>query len=375
MTLSDKQMEKILSQDIEISDVVNDRINETYGMLRADAKNQKKHVRHRKHSAAAAAIAVICCLAIPGGVYAAANSDFFEGMFGNSTKKSTPAVTKEVDNQKGGTVSVTLPSHEFVSLDPERAAELLGEGAMDAPIEKKIGDHIMRIENLVYDKNSAFVYYTLERKGGVTLLEGNEETNMAKGAFIPEDSLYQFSFETTSGGTCGSNIYIDTEKSTKDKLYCCEYMIWIEEDGLAEGEFPVLSITELPCPAAELEEEDYDKIKTETTVLTEKEPLKTQKIDMGKEGYLEYSPVSLSVDMTKGTGLSEEDAGDAICLKHMEIKYKDGTSYIITDLDENIENNSYVLGTGMMYKTTFNRVVDTSEIKEIIVNDKSFPAK
>ena len=90
MTLSKKQLEQILSKELQIPDKVNERINDTYDKLWADAVNHPKG-RRRRHSCAAAAIAVICCLAIPGGVYAAANSDFFDGMFGNTTKKSTLA--------------------------------------------------------------------------------------------------------------------------------------------------------------------------------------------------------------------------------------------------------------------------------------------
>ena len=103
MTLSEKQLE-----EIQISDVVNDRINDTYKMLETAQMNAPKHTGRKKkrHSYVAAAIAITACLIVPGAVYAAANSDFLEGMFGNATKKSTPAVTKDIDNGKGGTVSV-----------------------------------------------------------------------------------------------------------------------------------------------------------------------------------------------------------------------------------------------------------------------------
>ena len=62
-------------------------------------------------------------------------------------------------------------------------------------------------------------------------------------------------------------------------------------------------------------------------------------------------------------------------MKHLEIKYKDGSSYVIHDDIENINNSGYVLGTDEGYKTAFNRLVDTNQIAEIIVNDVSFPAQ
>lgn len=373
MKFTDREIEKILSEDIQIPDKVNDRICETYDMLRADAGKHQKKGKRRRYSVMAAAAAVICCLAIPGGVYAAVNSDFFDGLFGNATKKSTPAITKEVDNQKGGTTSVTIPAHEYVSVDPKEAEKLVGSGSMTEPVEKQLGEHRLRIENLIYDKNSAFMYFTLERKGGVTMLVANEDTNAAKGAYFAEDELYRFSIETTEDGWCGSNIYVDTEKSTEDKLCCYAYMLWADEDGLAEGEFPVLSVDKYPCPPADLKEEDYDKIETETTILTKEAPVPVQKVDMGDNGYFEYSPVSIAVDLAKGTGLSREDAADPANLWHMELKYKDGSNYVISDAKEHIENSGYALGVGTSYRTAYNRIVNVDEISEIVINDKTFP--
>lgn len=382
MTLSEKQLEEILERDVQISDAVNERINDTYKMLERAQKNYPKQTgrKSKRHSYIAAAIAIIACLIVPGAVYAAANSDFFEGMFGNATKKSTPAVTKDIDNGKGGTVSVTIPSHEYVSVDPEKAKDLVGEGSMSKPIEKKLGEHTLRIENFIYDSNSAFMYFTLERKGGVTMLQGNGDTNSAKGAYFAEDELYRFSIETTKNHFAAEKIYIDTEKSTKDKLYCYSYMIWADKTGesdagLVKGEHPVLQIMEYPCPVAELKEEDYDKIKTEKVTLTEKEPLAVQKVDLGEKGYFEFSPVSISVDLSRGTGISKEDAEDPVNLTHLEIKYKDGSSYIISDAEKNIENSGYVCGVGTMYKTAYDRIVDINEIKEIILNDVTIPVK
>lgn len=382
MTLSEKQLEEILERDIQISDVVNDRINDTYKMLETAQMNAPKHTGRKKkrHSYVAAAIAITACLIVPGAVYAAANSDFLEGMFGNATKKSTPAVTKDIDNGKGGTVSVTIPSHEYVSVDPEKAKDLVGEGSMSKPVEKKLGEHTLRIENFIYDSNSAFMYFTLERKGGVTMLQGNGDTNSAKGAFFSEDELYRFSVETTKNHFAAEKIYIDTEKSTEDKLYCYSYMIWADKTGesnagLVEKEYPVLEIMEYPCPVAELKEEDYDKIKTEKITLTEKEPLAVQKVDLKEKGYFEYSPVSISVDLSRGTGISKGEAEDPVNLTHLEIKYKDGSSYIISDAEKNIENSGYVCGVGTMYKTAYDRIVDINEIKEIILNDITIPVK
>lgn len=381
MRFSEKEMIEILSRDIEISDTVNDRIHDTYKMIKAEQRRKQKSPR-RRFSYTAAAIAAICCLAIPGAVYAAANLDFFDGMLGNSTKKSTPAITKEVDNGKGGTTTVTLPSHEYVPVDKEKAVDLIGQGGMDAPIEKQLGDHTLRIENMVYDQNSALIYFTLEREGGVTMLVGNADTNAAKGAYFSDDTKYFFRFSTTSEDIFGcENTYIDLEKSTPEKMYCYSYVIW--SSTLPSGELPQLTISEYPdspCSITENTPDEeaekfYNSVKVENIVLTRQEAIPVQEVDMGKNGFLEYSPISISLDMAKGFGLTESEACDPWYLKHLEIRYKDGSNYIVSDSENNIENSSYVLGTENWYKTTFNRLVDVNEIKEIVVNDVVFPVK
>lgn len=371
MTLTEKQMEDILKQDIEISDVVNERINDTYKMLLTEQKNKQKSTRKGKRSYIAAAAAIACCLIIPTAVYAAANTDFFDVMFGNTTRKSTPAITKEIDNQKGGTTSVTFPSHEYVPVDPEEAKQLVGSGAMSEPVERQLGDHTLRIENLVYDKNSAFMHFTLEREGGVTMLIGNEELNEAKGAYIADDSLWTFDLETTEGTPFFGHINVDMEKSTEDKFYCSAYLLSLNK--LKDGELPVLKIYKYPVPRAEiLEDLDESELHVEEVPLTEKEAIPVQKVDMGENGYFEYSPLSLAVDLSRGTGISEEDAVDPYCLYHLEIRYKDGTSYVIRDNEDNIDNTSYAVGVETLFKVAYNRIVDFNEVKEIIVNDTAF---
>lgn len=380
MRYSEKEMQEILSQDIQISDTVNSSIHDTYKMLKTGQKQGKKHPR-RKFSYMAAAIAAACCLAIPGAVYAASNLDFFDGLLGNSTKKSTPAITKEVDNQKGGTTSVTFPSHEYVPVDEEKAQELIGKGELDAPIEKQLGEHTLRVENMVYDQNSALIYFTLERKGGVTMLVGDADTNAAKGAYFSGTTKHQFGFYTTDEEIFGgNNIYVDLEKSTPEKMYCSCYIIWSE--SLPDGVFPVLSIMEYPCPIMEMADASFEEweahsadTKCEDIILTKQAPIPVQKLNLGENGRLEYSPISISVDLSRGLGLSEDEASDPCYLWHLEIRYKDGSNYIVSDAEAHIENSSYVLGTGNWYKTTFNRLVDVDEIKEIVVNDVAFPVK
>lgn len=274
---------------------------------------------------------------------------------------------------------------------------------MDEPVVKQIGEHTLTIESFVYDSTGAVMYYTLERKGGVTALRGDEDTNVAKGAMFTDD--VDFRFDVRCGGKdekeedlifAGDNTYVDLEKSTQERLYCTSYLLWSE--NLKEGDIPKLVITRYPDTLKELDKlrpdltgmskeeaadeslyKEYNEAmaKTETEVidLSEKGQVPDKSIDLGADGHLVYSPIAIRVDMSKGMGLSGDETMDPYFMKYLEIRYKDGSSYIVSDSENLIENSGYVLGADVWYKTVFNRLVDTDEIAEIIVNDKSFPVK
>lgn len=384
MGISEKRMRDILGSEIQVSDIVDQRLQETYLLLentenRPVGLNRRKN--RRKNFRAAAVAAVIVCLGIPSVVYASVKSGFFEGMFGNDTKKSTDVIHTEIDNGKGGTTAVDIPSKEYVPVDPQKAENMIGQWVMDEPVVTKIGRHTLTVQSFACDKHAAFMYFTLEREGGVTALAGNMDTNLTKGAYFTEDADFYFRVEASGEITGADNIYVDAERSTGDKLYCSSYILWPE--GLKEGDSIELVIDKYPGAARELyamtdeekAQEWQEQIKTERIPLTIKGQIPVQCIDLGNDGFIEYSPVSICVDMSKGLGLSEEEAGDPYYMKHLEIKYKDGSSYVIQDDTENINNSGYVLGTEEGYKTAFNRLVDTDQIAEIIVNDVSFPAQ
>ncbi len=375
---SEKHMSEILSRDVQVSDVVNQRLRDTYEILERRYEISGKKTSYRKNMRVAAAAVIFVCCAVPSAVYASVKSGFFEGMFGNATKKSTDVIHTEIDDGKGGKVAVDIPSKEYVAVDEAKAEALFGEWVMEEPITKQIGEHTLTLESFAYDKNGALLYFTLEREGGVTALKGDMDMNLTKGASFTDDADFYFYVDCGETAFGCENIYVDIEKSTEDILYCSEYILWSE--SIKEGDIPKLSIEKYPSTRGELfalSGEEYQeaaaKIETEEIALSDKGQIPVRNIDMGEKGYLEYSPVSISVDMSKGMGLSAEEAQDPYYLKYLEIKYKDGSNYIVSDKENCVANNGYVLGADVWYKAAFNRLVDPDEIAEIIVNDVSFP--
>ncbi len=365
MKYSEKDLRKIFKQNIQIPQETEKRIQDAYKMLPPPVSH-----RSRRQMPAAAVLALLC-IALPVGAYASVKTDFFQAMFGNDTKQSSPVIQKEIDNGKGGTTAVTIPSREYVPVNEEKAEEILGAWLSDEPIERQIGSHTLSIQNFVYDKNGALMYFTLEREGGVTALRGDQETNLGKGAFFTEEADFYFICETEQGTLGFDNTYVDTVKSSPDKMYCSAYILW--QRTLEDGDIPCLRLDSYPCPHKDLTENM--EISTEKIPLTHKAPLPMNTVDLGDQGYLEYSPISLTVDMARRLGLSKEQAQDPYYLEHLEILYEDNSSYVIYDKDSHIENSGYALGRETCYATLYNRLADTEKIVKIIVNDVEFPVK
>lgn len=335
--------------------------------------------KHKKHIHKLVAAIAFACVVVPATVYAAAtHSDFFDSLFGNSTKENIENYDVAVDDGKGGEVIVEMPAREYEAVDAEKAEELIGDKVSDGTIVKQLGDHTLTIESVVYSKYGAQIAFTLEREGGVTMLAGDDFTNQTKGAWFTEESEYFFVVKGTDGTDGGDNIYIDTEKSTSDKLYCYDY---ITLEGLSEGEGLALEITHFPAPKGELDnmtdeetDEFYQNTERETLVLSAQGQVAMTVYTSENGGYLEVSPISLYVDMDKGFGLDPVTANDPYCLKRLEIRYKDGSNYLIYDQEENIHNEGYMCGrmdSGGI-DISLNRLVYTNLIENILVNDVEY---
>lgn len=319
---------------------------------------------------------VLMCVVVPVSVYAATiHADFFDSMFGNSTKKNLENYDVVVDDGKGGEVIVEMPAREYEAVDEEKAEELIGDKVFDGPIVKQLGDHTLTIESVVYSKYGAQIAFTLEREGGVTMLAGDELSNQTKGAWFDEESQYYFYTKGTDETYGGDMVYIDIEKSTPEKLYCYDYVVL---EGLPEDAGLALDITHCPAPIGELnnmtdEESDefYKNTERETLVLSEQGQVPMVAYTSENGGYLEVSSISFCVDMGKGLGLSEEEAYAPSCLNRVEIRYKDGSNYVVWDKEANIDNTGYLCGllepSGAI-AIAFNRLVDTDAIACILVN-------
>ena len=114
------------------------------------------------------------------------------------------------------------------------------------------------------------------------------------------------------------------------------------------------------------------KIHEEQVVIPAEHTLDLLSFTSDAGGVLELSPISLSIDMGKGLGLTNLDAYDPIHLSTMSIHYIDGSSYQVYDRDGNADNTAYLCGGCGDEQTEimllFNRLIDPSKIDYVEVN-------
>lgn len=354
------------------------------------AHSKKKTPRRFFMQAVAAAAA---CIVLPVVVYAAVtHADFYRNAFGNAGRQSVSAHEEVLDDGKGGQLTVTYPEREYVPIDEEMAEALIGSNISSEPVEVQINDHKLTINSAVRDENAIVMEFTLECETGVTALNYSELDNEAKGAFMSEESTFSFRVDGTA-----ENIYVDLEKSTETCLHCYYYGLFVFDGPLADGKSPTLDITYADEPLVDIymnepldgshmdESLDGSYLDESLDGTTDKSRIHEAQVAIPAEhtinlltftsdagGVLELSPISLSIDMGKGLGITNLEAYDPIHLNTMSIHYTDGSSYQVYDKDGYVDNTAYMCGGCGAAQTEimllFNRLIDPSKIDYVEVN-------
>ncbi len=345
------------------------------------AHSKKKAPRRFFMQAVAAAAA---CIVLPVVVYAAVtHADFYRNAFGNAGRQSVSAHEEVLDDGKGGQLTVTYPEREYVPIDEEMAEALIGNNISSEPVEVQINDHTLTINSAVRDENAIVMEFTLECETGVTALNYSELDNEAKGAWRSEESTFSFRVDGTA-----ENIYVDLDKSTETCLHCYYYGLFVFDGPLADGKSPTLDITYADEPLDDIyknEPLDGSYMDESLDGTTDKSRIHEAQVAIPAEhtinlltftsdvgGVLELSPISLSIDMGKGLGLTNLEAYDPIHLNTMSIHYTDGSSYQVYDKDGYVDNTAYMCGGCGAAQTEimllFNRLIDPSKIDYVEVN-------
>ena len=350
---------------------------------KAMLKDYRKEVfvSARKHYMKVAVFMGVLVLASPFAVNAATNGELFQRIWGTLGKEDIASHDETFyDAEKDKNITVTYPEREYVQMDEEQAKELVGDNISYEPIVEQIGDTTLTILSTVYDGNSAVVEFTLERAGGVNALNYSQLDNEAKGAWFSDESKFWFHFMD-----CGENIYVDLEKSTDEKLYCYDYVIFYDGGALLN-----LEIVEYAGTKGDYISGEDDNITTRKVLVPLGEKVTSSQFANAAGGTIIISPMSMKIDMKTGIGLMGDEAGDPGNIYYVEIQYKDGSSYLVMDdvdysytedgteiilnnPDVIVDNTSYACGTlERELILEFNRLVDVIAIESITVNETTY---
>ena len=360
------------------SDKYNKRKMEEF---RAYKKRMNKVNYHGLEKVAVAAVAALV-ISSPFAVNALTNGELFNRIWGNEGKKNINSYKiEQVESEKiddKGNVSkntITMPKVEYEKANPEKAEKLIGDNVAREPKVIQMGDTKMTVNSVTRDKNGIVAEYTLEKKGGVDCLNYSELDNQLKGAWINEKQDLRYVFAEGSG-----KIYVDMKKSTKDKLYCYEYMA--ADDIVHAGESYVDKISDHITLLY------YIKGVEEKVEIPVKDEIKTTLFENAKGGKIEISPIAMRICDAKGILSDEDNLYEMVSfISKMEITYKDGSKYLVSQesctdenlneikVDEEIANYEYICGGDGGVITLFNRLVDVSEIEKITVNGTEYTVK
>lgn len=343
-------------------------------MMKEFRKNTYKSSSNKFGKVAAAAAIVL--VSAPIAVNAATNGELFNRIWGSTGKENIESHDEVIYDYTGDkTFEVTFPERDYVDMDEEKAQALIGDDFSNLSIVQEIDGTTITVLSAVKDNNAAVVEFTLEKAGGVDILEYGQLSNEARGASISDNATFMFDF----GGNPDS-IYVDLEKSTDEKLYCYDYIALVSNSNID------MNLYEYPCTLKEYREADdaafeeiTNNIKTSVLDITPDSSLQGKTFANSDDGSIEVSPISMALDMSKGLGFAGEECEDPGSVYNITIAYKDGSEYVVIERPNNmhdakveINNTSYICSKGTKITYDFNRLVDTDNIESISVNGVSY---
>lgn len=354
--------------------------SERYKKTRERNKQKYLYSRPQWQRIASIAAAAALFIATPFVVNAATDGELFERIWGILGKKDVEAHQELVyEAEKDSSYYIAYPARDYAELDPETAKALIGDCVQELSLSQEVDGTTITLLSAVRDNNSAVVALTLEKEGGVDILDYSQLDNEAKGAWFSEKSTFLFNIGY------GGNLYVDLDKSTDDKLYCYDYVplntfgtgslrMEIEQYPCTLGERDALLAEEYGSEQAQAVENG--KKTTELRIPCEKRLGSTAFTNAGG-GQIEMSPISMNIDMNTGLGLTPGQAYDPYSAYKIVITYRDGSTYTVLEheypdvyaCDEYIDNTSYSCGSlDNEFLLIFNCLVDPEDVVSVTVN-------
>lgn len=367
--MDERRLQDILGQKLEVPDMVNKKLEETYAQLEGKERPAKRKGFRAVRTVliAAAAIALLCGTAAAAyGYYIRQSvpvdqSQMLQGILGDGQ----PSWDESHEFDELG-MEKAYPRREVVSTDPMQAQALLGSYLPESGYRWQIEDYTLAVESYVLDEHTgtAKFYYTLEHPGGF----GDGAVDWQHGML--DWAIYQpmVTFIGKSGADqimLGGRTYVDVARSTEEKLYIVESVArnggWKAEDGL------------------------YIDFRIQGAV--REDGLKTYREDEVLFARLELPglkslPVVSASDPAAGTVAELSAIGLKLSCEDMDqvgrivLDYADGTQYVVRDKANGLDNSDYGFGSGevpnMTLRRVFNRLVDPSQVTAVTVDGQRY---
>ena len=332
--MTELELKKILGQEIEIPDQVEERIRQACAQARPAPRTVQRSRRPlRTALVAAAAVAVLTISAaaaytIMRGEVPADIGTALEGFFGSESRSSVESTTVYDEN---GKVVLDLPNKEQVPVDEEQAEALVGSYLPDTGYVWQIGEYTVTVESYLLDENTgtAKIYYSLYRPGGVEgifVYPEDGSLDWDGSGIIPLDfyALVDGEWKIMAGG---KGIYADQSASAEDKL-CVIAALALPGSWSAENDLRIEFRDLRRNQGSDL---DVSLVATMELPGLESLPAVTVTDQETGEPVAVFSAIGMKV-------WAEHSRIDDIVLT-----YADGSEYVVEDKAAYIENYDYAL--------------------------------
>ena len=374
--MDERRLQDILGQKLEVPDMVNKKLEETYAQLeRKRAPAKRRGLRPlRTALIAAALIAALCVTATAAYSYYIRQSvpvdepQTVQGIVGGGQ----PSWDEGQVYDEYGKLEHNWYNRQTVPADPDQAMALLGDYLPESGYQWQIEDYTLTVEGYVLDEGIGAVklYYTLEHPGGF----GEGAVDWIHGLldyerYLPSVTVYALSDGETVG--LGGRTYLDVARSTEEKLCIVTCGIgagvWNAAEGLrvdfrVQGEWREERVGDQI-----LISRDEDTLCVRGLELPAVKPLPTiqSAADPATGDVVELSAIALKLNCA--------DMDEVGCVA---LDYADGTRYVVWDRTGNLDNADYGLGVGerpnMVMRYVFNRLVDLSQVTAVTVDGQRY---
>ncbi len=366
--MDEKQLHDILGQNVEVPDMINKKLEQTYGLMLQKKRPAKRRGFRpvRTVLVTAALIAALCATATAAYQLfrqdvAVSKPQLVQGILGSGGT----AWDEEKNYDQMGRLSY-WPKRELAPVDEEQAMKLLGDYLPESGYQWQLENFTFTVEGYVLDEHTSTgrIYYTMERPGGFP--EGVVDWEHGMLDFTKVDfDLPIFEPQTEMNWPWfGSRQYVDVNRSTPEKLVIVEALAnplaasdtgWKAADGLCAKFYDgKKAIANLELPGVE-----------SLPAVTVKNP------ETG-ETAVTFSAIGMMLDTQYLRSYLPN--GDEIhdTMKYLALEYADGTSYVIWD--GGLDNSDYVCSDekSTLHHICFNRLVDPDQVTAVVVNGQRY---